>query len=293
MDGSRAPVARYELPRLSINAFHPRIDELRVIAIEGRSVVYGMMSGLRLTLAQLVARFPSAEAHMKSSSASDSRLFYKWGRGEGAPRRTHVFYRSKRRSLLDIFQEELPDVRRRVQHPVWAAADARDNMHEEAAQVSFASLPMEARAPFIRDAKGDRLAVTLTEEGVADALRAATSDFGVANLAAALLLWARSPMVQAYPYMSPQTYVSAASNSEYAAPIIERFVHSSWIYPEDTPGVTKVLTRAMRRPFRFDRAKLDPLGLIAALGPVQMLQALPSFLGDGRPLRRHSVHQPS
>lgn len=283
MELSEAGEALYSLPPLSKKAFQKSPSLLHVSALEGRSVLYGMVTGYRMPLSCLVKRFPSAEAQLGGDSQAGSRILYKWGRGEAAPRRAHVFLKSGRRSLLDILEQDLPDVRCRVRHIVWAAADTHLTMHEKDAAIALKKLPEPLRALFCR---AGYLTVSVKQQAVEAAVCAADSDLMKANLAAALLLWARSPPFQSFGYFSPETLLEAERIRRFTAPIIENFVRSSWIHPPDAALASAVFEHALRQPYLFERDKFDPMGTNPGINALQPLMGMHRLLTGSDPRRR-------
>lgn len=284
MNRPRSRGLPFELPPLSKKARRSD-DVLRVSAIEGRSFAYGLMLGYQMPLARLEARFPSAGAHMKGDAGASSRIIYKWARGEAAPRWKKVSTPTGQRSLIDVVGDDLPDVRSRVQHIVWAAADREATLHEDDAVIARGVLPEAMRKLFF----GGVLPVSrLTSEAVATALDLCNDDLCKANLIAAFLLWARSPFVHAMRSTSFEGLARIERSMAQARPIIESFIQSSWIYPADRDVVLRHLIHSMEQPFLFDRNNLDPLGSNPGFTMLQASAYIQRL--NGNPRRRHIPH---
>ena len=272
------PGLPFELPPLSKKA-RRSADVLRVSAIEGRSFAYGLMLGYQMSLAQLEARFPSAEAHLTCDSAASSRIIYKWARGEAAPRWKKVSTSTGQRSLIDVVGDDLPEVRSRVKHIVWAAADLEATLHEDDAVIARRVLPEAIRKLFFSEVIP---ILGITSQTVVTALSSCDDDLSKANLAAAFLLWARSPFVHAIRLTSFEGWTIRERARSLGQPIIDSFVQSSWIHPADRDAVAEHLTQAMKRPFLFDRNKLDPLGSHPGFTALQASVSIQALLGDLR-----------
>jgi hypothetical protein len=216
--------------------------------LEARSFAYGLLVGYRASLFQVQQRLKSREAAFATGSGAAGNVVYQWARGESVPRRAQAVIGSRRRAWLDVIGEELPDVARRVGHPVWRALTARLISDPTVYSRLLGELPRPHAALFADGARASTRARRLEPTALREALATVRDDADLANFFAAYVLWRRwrnhgvlFTREKEPPARAVQTEIVAA------------FANSSWVCPDDRTRLESAFDGAVIADIHFRR----------------------------------------
>lgn len=235
---------QHRLPPVSRRALAAR-QPWRVL--EARSFVYGLLLGYRVSLYDIQQRLKSQEAAFATQSGAGGNVLYQWARGESVPRRAQAVVTSGRRAWLEVIAEELPDVARRVGHPVWRALTNRLIRDPAIYPRLFGELPRQTVAIFVDGAGAFVRPQKVEVEALRETLAKTRTDLELADLFAAYSIWRRWRN-QGLLFVRETAPPAQAVQADFVA----AFARSSWICPDDVTCLEATFQRAVAADSYFN-----------------------------------------